>query len=256
MSVDIVAVIDIGNTSTTFGLARGNKIFNLGRCSGYLNDKDSVIACIRKMMGGRKIKGAVLCSVVPSANMVWVSQIKRLTGVYPLIVNHKLNFGIKISYPKPATIGADRLANACGASFRHGVPVIVADFGTALTFDIVSEKKGYIGGVIAPGLPLMTDYLADKTALLPHIQLKGKCHPVGRSTESAMRIGAKIGYRGMVREIINYLTEKSEMKKVKLCATGGYAGWALDGLDMPFAIDYDLTLFGLCRIYELNRIKG
>jgi type III pantothenate kinase len=130
--------------------------------------------------------------------------------------------------------------------------VIVADFGTALTFDIVSAAGAYIGGVIAPGLPLMADYFSERTALLPHIDLRGRIGRVGRSTEDAMRIGARIGYRGMVRETVAYLRRDAREANAALCATGGYAKWVLKGTGMPFTIDPNLTLKGLGAIWALN----
>ena len=161
--------------------------------------------------------------------------------------------GITIDYPKPATIGADRIANACGAVVRYGAPAIVADFGTALTFDVISRSHTYIGGVIVPGLPFMTDYLAEKTALLPRVKLHGVRGAVGRSTVSAMRIGAKVGYRGMVREIVGSIRKQIGPGGVSLVATGGQARWALADSDMPFKFAPDLTLFGLNVVYGLNR---
>jgi len=98
----------------------------------------------------------------------------------------------------------------------------------------------------------MTDYLADRTALLPHIHLQGKTGTIGRSTEEAMRIGARYGYRGMVRETVRHIRSDPTLRRAKLCATGGFAAWALDGLDLPFVIEPKLTLIGLQRIYELN----
>lgn len=248
-----VLLADIGNTSTSLALARNGVLIKAEHISGALSTDRTVGSVLNRISKGRDITGAVLSSVVPAANMVWVSLLKRRFGVYPVIVNHRLDLGIKISYPRPSSIGADRLANACGAADRHGTPVIVADFGTALTFDVICERQGYIGGVIAPGLPLMTDYLADKTALLPHIELKGACASIGRSTESAMRIGARTGYRGMVREITLHLKKGLKKKRVALCATGGYARWVLKDFDMPFELDPDLTLYGLSRIFDLNR---
>ena len=106
--------------------------------------------------------------------------------------------------------------------------------------------------LLAPGLPLMTRYLAEKTALLPLIDLKGACPDLGRSTAGAMRIGAKIGYRGMVREITAYLRKGLHLEKARLLATGGYARWALDGIGLRFKIDPELTLYGIGRIFELN----
>jgi len=248
-----VVVVDIGNTSTSIALAHEGKLTCVSHVRGCLRDGRTVRALITDLNRNRRINGSVLCSVVPSANRIWILQLRKAFGSEPVAVSHKLRLGVRISYPSPATIGADRLANACGAVNRHGAPVIVADFGTALTFDIISRAGSYLGGVIAPGLPLMTDYLAEKTALLPRIQLKGPCGKIGKTTVEAMRIGAKAGYRGMVREIVGYLTKGLNLKRVKLCATGGYARWALDGIGMPFRFDPHLTLYGLGRIYELNR---
>jgi type III pantothenate kinase len=247
-----ILLIDIGNTSTTVGLGKGKRIVHRTRLSGGTGHKAAGRA-LTHVAGKESIEGVAMCSVVPSANRHWLNAAKKLCAAKPLVVTHKLQLGVSIDYPKPATIGADRLANACGAATRYGVPVIVADFGTALTFDIVSPDGAYIGGVIAPGLRFMTDYLAEKTALLPHIKLKGAVGVVGKDTEKAMRIGAKYGYRGMVREIVHHVKDGMGVRRVKLCATGGYARWALEGLDMPFHFDPDLTLYGLSQIYQLNR---
>ena len=245
-------VVDIGNTSTAVGLSLGGRITDVAHLHGGLKDASAIAYVVRGIAGKRKLSDSVLCSVVPAANPIWQATLKRVLGRSPLLVTNRVKLGVAIEYPKPRTIGADRLADACGAFRRYGAPVIVADFGTALTFDIVSKPGKYVGGVIAPGLPLMIDYLAEKTALLPHIELKGVCPTIGRSTEGAMRIGAKIGYRGMVREIVTYLQATPGMRNAALCATGGYARWALEGLDMPFHFDPDLTLFGLGCIHELN----
>jgi type III pantothenate kinase len=149
-----------------------------------------------------------------------------------------------IDYPKPETIGADRLADAAGAVARYGAPVLVMDFGTALTAAVVTSDRVWRGGVIAPGFPLMRDYLFERTAKLPRMELgRGAAPKIGRSTEGAMRFGALVGYRGMVREIAETL-RRNFGEDFKLVATGGFARWALRGAGMPFAIDPTLTLFG------------
>lgn len=248
---DNTIVVDIGNTSVSVALARKDKIARVSRLpTGHL-DKRSVAGIINSVMNKRRIAASVLCSVVPSATPIWRAELKRAIGVDPLVVSHKLTLGVRIAYPRPETIGSDRLANACVAASRYKGAVIVADFGTALTFDVLIDNT-YVGGVIAPGLPLMTDYLAEKTALLPRIRLRGRYGEVGKTTVEAMRIGAKVGYRGMVREIVAYLMSSLGIRKVKLCATGGYARWALEDADMPFEFDPNLTLYGLNRIYKLN----
>jgi type III pantothenate kinase len=249
-------VVDIGNTSTSAALAQNGRIrFMRFQKSRTLTTPAAVRRFIGPLARKRPLDGSVLSSVVPTMNRVWISELRRATGRRPIVVNHKLRLGVKIDYPKPATIGADRLANACAAADRYGVPVIVADFGTAVTFDIVSPKGAYVGGVIAPGLPLMTEYLYERTALLPMIHLKGPHGIVGRSTIEAMQLGAKVGYRGMVREIVAFL-QAGFHRRFKLCATGGFARWALEGLNLPFTIAPDLTLYGLSRIYDLNQNTG
>jgi type III pantothenate kinase len=246
-------LIDIGNTSVTYGVDRGQKRIRASRvdtadCSPKRVEK--IIADVSNTSG---IAGAIISSVVPRKTRTWCAAIRRICGTEPVLVDHHTSMPICIDYPRPATIGPDRLANASGAVDRYGAPVIVADFGTALTFDVVSPEAKYIGGAIVPGLPFMTDYLAERTALLPHIQLKAPRHPVGKSTVEAMQVGARVGYRGMVREIFTHLVEAMDCRHVTLCATGGHAAWVLDGLNMDVHLDSDLTLHGLRVIYGMGR---
>lgn len=247
-----ILLVDIGNTSITMGIGQGARVAESARVPSERRRADVLAPVLREAAAGRAIDGAVVCSVVPRWTDVCRGTIERTFGIDPLIVTHRIQLGVSIAYPRPRTIGADRLANASGAHARYGCPVIVADFGTALTFDIVSDAAAYVGGVIAPGLPLMTDYLADQTALLPRIGLRGGHGAVGKSTAGAMRIGAKIGYRGMVKEIVEHIRQAPGMRGARLCATGGYARWVLSGLDLDVRIDPTLTLYGLQVIYQLN----
>lgn len=245
--------IDIGNTRTTLGLISGQRVMHIRHHPSACCSRANIERTLIDVVGKRHVEGAIVCSVVPAATRRWRAAVRRSVGCTPLEVRYDRVLNIGVDYPRPATIGADRIANACGAVERYGVPVIVADFGTALTFDVVSRAGTYIGGVIAPGLALMADYFAEKTALLPHIDIRGRVHRVGRSTAGAMRIGARIGYRGMVRELVEYLREDAREADARLCATGGHAEWVLKDLQMPFTIDPDLTLVGLRVIWELNR---
>ena len=242
-------VIDVGNTSTGIGLYDGGKISRVKHIKGGIAKvPDACAEAIRQAARGM-VNGAVLGSVVPRVNAAWQRLVRRELGCELLIVKAGLPMEVSVDYPEPACIGADRLADACGGVRRYGAPLIVADFGTALTFDIVTADRRYVGGVITPGLPLMTDYLYERTALLPRVELTGPCPKLGRSTQQAMRIGAQIGYRGIVREIVDYL-QGSMRCRFKRVATGGYAGWALKDSGMDFVIDQDLTLFGLGCIFE------
>jgi len=236
-----VLVVDIGNTSTSLAVARGLKLSSIQRTpSGEPALKLRAVP-----------KRAVIASVKPGVNKRW-EKFLRAQGITDFLwVNHLVDLGVPVSYPKPETIGADRLANACEAAADYGTPVVVCDFGTALTFDIVTAKDGYVGGIICPGLPLMFDYLAEKTALLPHIKPVKTAHVVGKSTEEAMRIGAHLGYLGMVKEILAQL-RKELGHHAKVCATGGFAKWVFEGWEHPVPVDQQLTLKGLARIAALN----
>jgi len=258
-----VIVVDVGNTSTTLGLARAGRIGGICRLPTLGACRADVTAVLARLTRNRPIAGAMLCSAAPQCNHLWLRELQAVSGRPPSMVHHRLKLGLRIEYPHPASIGADRLANACGAAHRYGSPVIVADFGTALTFDVVANDA-YMGGIIVPGLPLMTDYLAEKTALLPRLRLDryhgiphnlGAMPVIGKNTRQAMAIGARLGYLGMVREIFTRLQRKFKNQAVRLCATGGYAAWALAESDLPVRLDPDLTLFGIARIYELNRSK-
>jgi len=242
-------VIDIGNTSTAIGLYAAGKVSRVKHIKGGLRREPEACAAAVRAAAKGGVNGVSIGSVVPAVNAAWKRLARRELGCAALFVKAGVPMAVGIDYPKPERIGPDRLANAAGGVRRYGAPLIVADFGTALTFDIVTGDAVYIGGVITPGIPLMTDYLFEKTALLPKVDLKGDCPAIGRSTEEAIHIGAQIGYRGMVREIVGYLTQ-SVGKKVKLVATGGYARWALEGSGLPFTIDPELTLFGLGCVFE------
>ena len=245
-----MVVVDVGNTSTGIGLYENGRVSRVSHVKGGVaKEPERCAEALRKAARGKTLDGVVLGSVVPRVNAAWTRLARRELGCRVLTVGAGLPMDVTVDYPDPASIGADRLADACGGVRRYGAPLIVADFGTALTFDVVTADRRYVGGVITPGLPLMTDYLYERTALLPRVELEGPCPKLGRSTQQAMRIGAQIGYRGIVREIVAYLSA-SQGCAFTLVATGGYAGWALKESGMAFTLDPELTLFGLGCIGE------
>jgi len=192
----------------------------------------------------------VVSSVVPRKNRV-IEQTARRTKA--LWLNSRLPLGIGIDYPKPETIGADRLANAVAVAALYEYPAVVVDFGTAVTFDIVSERRNYIGGVIAPGLEAVTNFLYQRTALLPKLSLREPPRAVGKSTVEAMLAGAVIGYRGLVREILARIrAEQFPRKKVYVVATGGYARLLARALPEIDVVQPHLTLEGLRIVANLN----
>ena len=207
-------------------------------------------AVLKRFIRNRKIDMFVVCSVVPKRNAVVRSAAKEAKILWLTPAN---KLGVGIDYPNPKKIGADRLANAAAVTALYGCPAIVVDFGTAVTFDIVSAQRRYIGGVIAPGLESMTNFLYQRTALLPKLSLKEPRSAVGRSTIEAMRAGAVIGYRGLVREIIARIkAERFARQTVRVIATGGYAGLIAARLDEIDAVHPNLTLEGLRIVANLN----
>lgn len=241
-------VIDIGNTSTSVGYYRNGNVSAVGRGPSRFKNPAEIVP----LLTVKAVDAVIVASVVPPANARWKKACKAAGLPAPLFVNHEMELGVAVDYPNPERIGADRLANAAAAARHFGTPSVVCDFGTALTFDVLDGQRGYIGGIICPGLPLMFDYLAEKTALLPHVAPAKTKAVVGRNTTQAMQIGARLGYRGMVREILQALRQDLGAPELVVCCTGGYAGWIFDGWDVAATLDPKLTLKGIGIIGELN----
>ena len=237
-------VVDVGNTSTAIGRWQNGRVSRVLHLDVPPRD---AVARAQQELDKRGLDALAYVSVVPKADAAWRAFARR-NGLRFLAVSSAA-FGkgrseIRIDYPRPETIGADRLADAEGAVARYGAPVLVMDFGTALTAAVVTGDKVWRGGVIAPGFPLMRDYLFERTAKLPRMRLgSGGAPKIGRSTEEAMRFGALVGFRGMVREIVAEL-RRNFKADFRLVATGGFARWVLKDLDLPFVIDPTLTLYG------------
>lgn len=234
--------VDVGNTSTAVGLWSDGRVSRVSHIDGGLPEAMDVV----ERLAGRGVRGVAYLSVVPRVDKQWRAFVKRIGLPFHQISSKDFtvaDLGLSLDYPKPETIGADRLADAVAAVDRYGPPVLVCDFGTAFTAAVVTEDRVWRGGVIAPGVPLMRDYLFERTAKLPKMELGGKCPKIGRSTEEAMRFGAIVGYRGMVREIVSQLSVNFG-SGFNLVATGGFAKWVLKDVGMPFTIDSTLTLHG------------
>ncbi len=205
---------------------------------------------------GAVFTGAVLCSVRPSDNPSWIRAIRKHLGLELLVVSWNLPLGLRLRYPKPETIGPDRLCNVCAAVARFQPPVAVFDFGTAVTCDVVDASGAFIGGVIAPGLRMMSDYLHERTALLPAVAYRLNRQLIGRSTIEAIQIGMHQMMAGLVREIVEGLQNRFG-SALTICATGGDAR-RLRPILRPRRVVLvpDLTFEGMRRIYHYARARG
>jgi type III pantothenate kinase len=239
-------LVDISNSYAKLAFASATRVFAPTRITTRRLSSAVVFGFLEK----RNVRKVVVSSVVPAKD----SAILKATGKTKILwLDWKLKLGVEIDYPKPRSIGADRLANAAAVTALYGCPAIVVDFGTAVTFDIVSERRAYIGGVIAPGLEAMTNFLYQRTALLPKLSLKEPRGAIGKSTIHAMLSGAVFGYRGLVREILAQVrAEQCPRKKVHVVATGGYARLIARGLPEIRVIHPNLTLEGLRIVGNLN----
>lgn len=251
----MILLFDIGNTHTHVGLADGRRVvkqLNIPT-SGWANGRAE--KAVAKFTGRAAIEGAALCSVVPRATPGARKFVRRRWRMDCLVLGPKTLRGVGIDYPRPETIGPDRLANAVAAAQHFGAPSVVVDFGTAVTFDVVNRAGNYAGGIIAPGLAAMTDYLHEKTALLPRIEIREVRARIGRNTAQAMLIGAVHGYRGLVRELIAELRKELRADGLPVVATGGYA--ALIARTMPeiTAVNPLLTLEGLRLVWQSHHAE-
>ena len=240
----MLLLFDIGNTNTHVGLANGRRVVGQTDIptAGWFDGAAERL--VRKFAGRARPEGSALCSVVPRATPL-VRKFTAEFGAPALELTPKTLYGVGLEYPHPDTIGPDRLANAVAARHHFGAPVVVVDFGTAVTFDVVNRAGNYAGGIIAPGLAAMTDYLHEKTALLPRIRIREIKTGIGKSTEEAMLVGAVHGYRGLIRGLIAELKRELKVTRLPVVATGGYARLLASKLPEITAVDPLLTLEGL-----------
>jgi type III pantothenate kinase len=246
----MILLFDIGNTHTHIGLANSKRVVKQTNLPTREWFGGNARARMVKFANAKKIDGAVLCSVVPRATPQVRKTVRAVWKLDLLELTPKTLRGVGIEYPKPNSIGPDRLANAIAAKFYFGTPVVVVDFGTAVTFDVVNARGNYAGGIIAPGLAAMTEYLHEKTALLPKIKIREIKSAIGKSTEEAMLVGAVHGYRGLVRGLVTELKRELKTKKMSVVATGGYARLIAAKLPEITAVKPQLTLEGLRLVWQ------
>lgn len=244
-------LVNNNNSRTKFALANRGELLRGEQIA--IETRDVAEDRVRSVLDGWRYERVVMASVVPTKAEL-LREIFRREGRELVEVSHRARLGVAVDFPSPESVGADRLANAAAvAGLGCPLPAIVVDFGTAVTFDIIAEGPAYIGGVIAPGLDLMRDYLHQRTALLPQIDLREPPAAIGRSTIDAMLSGAVHGYRGLVREILVQVTrELGSPRPPRVLATGGYAELIAAGLPEIDEVDPLLTMRGLALVGALN----
>lgn len=197
---------------------------------------------LRQITDGIEFSGVAVASVVPEKEEILRLTFGNEKNYHRLTAESPLGYGFDVEFPEQ--IGHDRLANVIALNANYAKPGIAIDFGTAVTFSVLSQNGLFAGGVIAPGMQCMTEYLAAKTAQLPKIEPAAISSALGKNTVEALQIGAVLGHRGMVREILHGLLSEIHGSPV-IVATGGGADFAARGLKEIQKVDPDLTLEGL-----------
>lgn len=247
----MLLLFDIGNTNTHVGLANNRKVIRQTNVPTKDWQTGRAAKAVSNFVRSSVIDGISLCSVVPRMTPRVINTAASIYDV-PVLELTSDTATVGIDYPKPNTIGPDRLANSIAVAHHFGGPAIVVDFGTAVTFDVVNKKGDYVGGIIAPGLSVMTDYLHEKTALLPKIKIRETKAVIGKNTEEAMLIGAVHGYRGLIRNLISELKQQLKAKRLPVVATGGYAKLISAKMPEITKVDPLLTLEGLRLLWETH----
>ena len=257
----MILVIDVGNTNITFGVYEGKKLVTTFRMTSKLpRTSDEYGISLREMLRTNQIdkddiEGTIIASVVPNVMHALTGAITRYIGNEPLIVGPGVKTGIKITSDNPREIGPDRIVDVVAAYELYGGPVLVLDFGTATTYDLVTEDGCFGVGITAPGIKISAKALWEDTAKLPEIEIKKPDSILARETISSMQAGLVYGQIGQTEYIINQVKKETGYDNLKVVATGGLGRIISDETDTIQIYNRDLTLEGLRIIYEKNRQK-
>lgn len=253
----MLLALDVGNTNTVVGVFEGKELrvhWRLAtRRDGTGDEYGIVIKNLLDLAGlePARISGVAIASVVPPLQSSLEEMAHRYFRIAPMVVGPGIRTGMPILYDSPREVGADRIVNAVAAFEAYGGPAIVVDFGTATTFDAVSARGEYMGGVIAPGIGIAAEALFERTAKLPRVDVvKPKC-VVGKNTVASIQSGLFYGYLGLVEGIVSRMRAEMEGDPV-VVATGGLSHLILAESRSVHHVDPLLTLTGLRIIYERN----
>ena len=253
----MLLAVDTGNTHTVLGLFDGARLVASWRIATRKETTaDELAALLRSLFAAKgldpkAVDGVIISSVVPDWNGILAATSELACGRAALFVAPGVRTGLPILYENPHEVGADRIVNAVAAVQRYGAPVIVLDFGTATTFDVVSAKGEYLGGVIAPGLGISAEALFSRAARLSRVDVRKPPRIIGRTTEESVQAGLFLGYVALVEGVVKRLHAELGVE-APVIATGGLAPVFEKELAFLRGVEPDLTLEGLRLIWEKN----
>lgn len=255
----MLLVIDVGNTNIKYGVWKGDVMLASFRVSSRISrtadEYGSVLVNLLANSGIEKsdIDGIIVSSVIPTLNYTICHMCEYFFGITPLMVGPGIKTGLNVKVENPKEVGADRIVNSVAAYKKYGGPIIIIDFGTATTFNIIDLDGAFIGGVIAPGIKTALEGLVKSTAQLPMIELVPPKKAIAKSTESNMQAGIIFGFSGLVDNIVNKIKKELGDDTVKVVATGGLGEIIAKETKSIEVVDRTLTLYGLKTIYDLNK---
>lgn len=256
----MLLVIDIGNTNITIGLYKDDILKGTYRLTTKMQrTSDEYGFMILSFLNAshtktEDIKDIIISSVVPKINYSFTSCIKKYIHKDPIIIGPGVKTGIAIRIDNPTSLGADRLVDAAGAYYTYGGPCLVIDFGTATTYDVISEKGEFMGGATAPGIGICAQALSSQAAKLPEIEITKPGKIIAKNTVKSMQAGTVYGYIGQTEYIIKKIKEEYG-SQMKVISTGGLGRIIANETNLIDIHDADLTFKGLKIIYE-KTIKG
>ena len=255
----MILVIDVGNTNMTMGVYHGEELRATVRImtkTPRTSDEYGVLLTqllINNKIAAEQLEGSIIASVVPDVMHSLTGAIVRYTKTKPVIVGPGVKTGIKVVTEDPRAIGADRIVDAVAAYEKYGGPVLVLDFGTATTYDLITQDGKFAAGITAPGIRICSEALWTQTAKLPNIEIKKPKSILAQETISSMQAGLMFGQIGQTEYIIRKVKEESGIENLKVVATGGLGRIIAEETDAIDIYDSSLTLDGLRMIYEKNR---
>ncbi len=255
----MLLAIDIGNSDITLGVFENEKLHTTWCIATSIHRRaDEYAALLLNLLHHQDfdisdIKEIALCSVVPPLIAIFDDLFQRYFHIAPLVVGAGTKTGVRIRMDNPREVGADRIVNAAAAHHLYGGPLIIADLGTATTFDTVSKEGDYLGGAIAPGINTAAEALFTRAAMLPRVELTRPKHAIGTNTTAAIQSGLIFGYVGLIEGIVARI-QRELGGKAKVVATGGYSGVIAKETAVIDTVNPDLTLIGLRLIYRMNEV--
>ena len=255
----MLLAIDVGNTNMTFGLFRDAELvstFRIMTAAMRTSDEYGLVITdliTKQGIDPSEIEAAVIATVVPNTTHSLTNAVKRYMHCDPLLVGADVETGIQIDTPNPKEVGADRIVDAVAAYEKYGGPVLVIDFGTATTYDLVTVDGRFTVGITAPGIRISAKALWEDTAKLPEIEIKKPKSILAQDTITSMQAGLIYGQIGQTEYIINQVRKECGYKNMKVVATGGLGSLIADETESIEVYDRQLTLEGLKMIYDRNR---